>query len=100
MPALNKRSSYAWYLGTAFWRERREQILSRAQGICEWCHKRRATQVHHLTYLRVFNELPTDLVALCQRCHRKVHALQPANDNQIEFEFSMPDEYNEKKGSG
>jgi hypothetical protein len=91
--ALTRQSTYLWYLGTAFWRERRERCMKRAKGTCEWCKKRRATQVHHLTYMRVFNELPTDLVALCDPCHRNVHQLKPANDNQIAFEFSMPDEY-------
>ena len=36
-------AAYHWYLGSAFWRERREFILQRAGHTCEKCGKRRAT---------------------------------------------------------
>jgi hypothetical protein len=85
--AFNRITAYHWYLSSAFWRERREHILRRANYICEKCHKRPATQVHHVTYLRVFNELPSDLLALCRSCHSEIHYRQPANDNQIQFPF-------------
>jgi hypothetical protein len=42
-----------------------------------------ATQVHHLTYVGVFNESPDDLVALCDSCHAELHHKTPANDNQL-----------------
>lgn len=89
MKPLNRTSSYQWYLGSAFWRERREWIMKRAEGICEKCKKRRATEVHHLNYLRVFNELPTDLVALCRQCHSEIHWMTPANDNQLELDLDL-----------
>jgi len=87
MKAYNKRSAYSWYLGTAFWRERREHALKRANHTCEKCKERRASEVHHVTYLRVFNEMPTDLVALCRQCHEQMHRLRAANDNQLTFDF-------------
>jgi hypothetical protein len=31
-------------------------------------------QIHHLTYKRIFNELPSDLQALCFPCHEWIHA--------------------------
>jgi len=37
-----------------------EWIFKRAKGVCEKCKNRPATEVHHLTYVRVFNELPSD----------------------------------------
>jgi 5-methylcytosine-specific restriction endonuclease McrA len=89
--AHNRATTYHWDLGSAFWRERREYILKRANFICEKCGKRPATEVHHLTYLRVFNELPTDLLALCRPCHSESHWRQPANDNQIQFSFDFPE---------
>ena len=39
--------------------------------------------MHHLTYVGVFNESPSDLVALCDRCHADLHHKTPANDNQL-----------------
>jgi hypothetical protein len=50
------------------------------------------TQVHHLTYLRLFNEDMADLMALCRQCHAEIHWRQPANDNQIQYSFDFPDE--------
>ena len=90
-PALNRHTAYSWYLGSAFWRERREHILQRANHTCEKCGGRPATEVHHLTYLRVFNEFPSDLLALCRQCHAEIHWRQPANDNQIQFSFDFPE---------
>jgi hypothetical protein len=88
--ALNRHTAYGWYLGSAFWRERREHILQRANYTCEKCGKRPATEVHHLTYIRVFQELPSDLLALCKQCHYEIHWRQPANDNQLQFNFDFP----------
>ena len=51
--AFNRISAYNWYLGSAFWRGRREHILKRANHTCEKCGKRPATEVHHLTYIRI-----------------------------------------------
>jgi hypothetical protein len=33
--ALNRFTAYTWYLGSAFWRERREHILQRASDTCD-----------------------------------------------------------------
>jgi hypothetical protein len=85
--AFNRRSTYQWYLGTAFWREQREAVLRRAKGVCEQCKQRSAVQIHHLTYVRIFKELPNDLMALCQKCHAEIHNKTPANDNQLSFNF-------------
>jgi hypothetical protein len=43
-----------------------------------------------MTYVRVFNESPADLIALCQPCHAEIHWRQPANDNQVQFSFDLP----------
>lgn len=82
---FNRTTAYHWYLGTPFWRERREHVMKRAQHVCEKCKAAKATEVHHLTYLRVFNELPTDLVALCRPCHSDIHFKSAANDNQLQL---------------
>lgn len=85
--ASNLKTTYGWYLGSSFWAERRGFILDRAGHICEMCGTRPATEVHHLTYARVFAELPSDLLAVCRPCHAEIHWRQPANDNQIQFPF-------------
>lgn len=43
---------------------------------CEACSRDKLPnklQLHHKTYERIFNELPSDLVLLCARCHMKQH---------------------------
>lgn len=77
---------YWAYLSSPYWRGRRAEIMLRARGICERCKAAPATEIHHETYLRIFNELPTDLVALCRPCHAAIHSVPvAANDNQLEL---------------
>lgn len=74
--ARQDREWWAWYnryLQTPEWRERRRRVMARANGICEGCGEREATQVHHLTYTRVGHEMLFDLVAVCDACHRTIH---------------------------
>lgn len=68
---------YADYLQTPEWRRRREAALARALWICEraGCECRYGLQVHHKTYERLGEELPTDLVVLCTPHHQEVHAI-------------------------
>jgi hypothetical protein len=64
---------YNAYLQTPEWFARRQKVMKRARGICEGCAERPATQVHHLTYRRVTQEMLFDLVALCHQCHEAIH---------------------------
>jgi hypothetical protein len=52
----------------------------------------RAIEVHHKTYVRVFNELVSDLLPVCSACHREIHHLKPANDNQLSLPFPITDD--------
>jgi len=95
MRAFNPRSAYHWYLRTTFWQERRQHVFKRNNYVCERCNQRRATDIHHKTYARVFNEHLTDLMALCRQCHATIHHKQPANDNQsgpIQLSFKFEED--------
>lgn len=63
---------YTKYLQSPEWREKRKLVMLRAQGICEGCRKANATEVHHLTYERLGDEMLFDLVAICKMCHDKI----------------------------
>lgn len=65
--------SYNAYLKTDEWKAKRRRVLERARGICEGCLEKPATQVHHLTYDNVGDELLFQLVAICDECHDKCH---------------------------
>ena len=82
MRRVTRISAYHWYLASPYWKVRRREALKRANYQCRDCGQR-ATQVHHLTYVGIFNESPSDLVALCARCHADRRHQTPANDNQL-----------------
>lgn len=68
-----RRAQYEAYLRTPAWIDRRDRVMVRAEGWCEGCGLRPATEVHHLTYKHLFAEFLFELVALCEPCHRRVH---------------------------
>lgn len=65
---------YHEYMASPEWRAKRAQVLKRSNGRCETPRcSRRADQVHHLTYVRLGDELLDDLRAICMPCHRIEH---------------------------
>lgn len=68
---------YAGYLKSEEWALRRDLVLQRAGGRCEGCRLKAASEVHHLTYEHVTHEFLFELVALCDGCHDRIHAVQP-----------------------
>jgi 5-methylcytosine-specific restriction endonuclease McrA len=68
---------YAAYQLSDAWRDRRRKVLERANHLCEACRERRATEVHHLHYMRVGYEPLFDLVAICRECHETLHRRRP-----------------------
>tara|TARA_R110000868_G_C10960892_1_gene768479 strand:- start:3211 stop:3744 length:534 start_codon:yes stop_codon:yes gene_type:complete len=70
---------YSEYLQTPEWKEKRQLVLKRANGLCEGCGKSIANEVHHLTYQRAGNEMLFDLVALCAGCHHSIHGEEHAD---------------------
>ena len=72
---IHQRSDYKEYMLSAYWKEKRELCMERDGGRCQDCGAM-ATEVHHKTYDRLFNEDLEDLVALCSECHRARHGRQ------------------------
>jgi hypothetical protein len=70
-PALE--AEYRVYLSSPAWYEKRDAAIRGAGGICECCDYFPAAQAHHLTYERIGNELPSDLMAVCSYCHALIH---------------------------
>lgn len=78
-PAL--RTEYQRYLRSDAWLSRRKAVLERASYLCELCTQIVASEVHHLTYFRLGNELLSDLLAVCEDCHAFLHAAQSHPQN-------------------
>jgi hypothetical protein len=65
---------YRDYLRTPEWRRTRAAALDRADHRCSLDREHPGQiEVHHNTYDRLGAELPSDLVVLCQACHRLHH---------------------------
>jgi hypothetical protein len=70
----SSKPDYAEYLNSPEWKQRRQESLRRAKYTCARCGRiKPAAQlhVHHLTYERLGNELPSDLQVVCLVCHRE-----------------------------
>lgn len=69
-----KHDEYDLYINTSSgWQNRRNRVINRAGEVCEACLVHRATQVHHVNYDTLFDEICWDLRAVCVDCHRKIH---------------------------
>lgn len=81
---------YEMYLLSIAWKIKRSQRRAidgdQCQGFLCFCTE--GLQVHHVTYERVGNEnVETDLITLCRRCHKaehghKVETVLPAWEEQ------------------
>lgn len=72
------------YYSSPEWKELRQLVIARANGVCEGCGKHAATQVHHLHYRTFTREFLWDLRAVCRGCHERVHDIQhERNDHEI-----------------
>jgi 5-methylcytosine-specific restriction endonuclease McrA len=66
------RERYRRYLQSEAWKTKRKAVLQAAGFRCRWCGAP-ATEVHHETYKRIYNERLSDLTALCGTCHKAAH---------------------------
>lgn len=71
--AIQGYSDYQEYLASPKWAVKRKAVFDRDSNICQACLSREATEVHHLTYDRIFEEPMFDLVSICRECHEKLH---------------------------
>lgn len=68
---------YSSYLDSYEWKEKRQQKLDQARGLCERCGEK-ATEVHHLSYRNIGDEPLGDLMAICYWCHHQEHGTTPS----------------------
>jgi hypothetical protein len=65
---------YEKYIRSKEWAAFRQLIFSMRGSICEDCGTSGIVfHLHHLTYVRLGNELPEDVRILCVPCHEKIH---------------------------
>lgn len=64
------------YRATIHWEERRQLALEHGGFICESCGSTGILQIHHLSYAHLFNEPNSDLMVLCNPCHKVCHGVE------------------------
>lgn len=69
--------NYKEYLKTEGWQRTRRWALDRAGNKCQLCKSDKKLNVHHNNYSSLGKEEPSDIIVLCERCH-KIH-----HDNEI-----------------
>ena len=62
-------SFYLNYLQSDTWKKRRYAALERVEFRCELCGETESLEAHHLTYERLGNEDPNDLIVICKGHH-------------------------------
>ena len=75
------RERYRRYLQSDAWKTKRKAVLQAAGFRCRRCGAP-ATEVHHETYKRIYNERLSDLTALCSKCHEAAHTRTPKRDKK------------------
>lgn len=76
--------SYTQYLSSKKWKQKRNEVIN-LQKSCQSCGSKENLQVHHKTYRNIGNELPEDLLLLCNSCHRKEHGLPDASEKFVKL---------------
>lgn len=66
-------NSYAAYLRSNLWKNRRKDFYSKYKGECLICGCDHDLNLHHITYERLGNEIDEDLVPLCEHHHNLIH---------------------------
>ncbi len=72
---LMRHKQYEIYLNSDAWAKRRTLIFARCNDVCECCLIKEATQVHHVNYKTIFDEVAWDLRGVCADCHKRLHGL-------------------------
>jgi hypothetical protein len=74
--AIPLRLTYAQYIASDAWRERRAQQIEKDSRRCQGCGSTDDLHVHHRTYDRLGAEAPGDIVTVCEVCHGFIHQEQ------------------------
>ena len=73
---------YNRYLQSKHWLLLRNTLIHK-NTVCDMCGERpdSGLQLHHITYDHIGHELATDLVPLCENCHKLIHTADVNQNN-------------------
>lgn len=84
LQALGYRD-YRHYLASPEWMKVKAHYRKLVIEACLLCGRDESLALHHMTYERVGNETPSDLVWLCGNCHAMIHTLEARGDIGLDF---------------
>lgn len=70
---VSEDPEYQAYLRSTQWKEKRARILAERGKRCEVCGYHDRLSLHHLTYVRLYDEPDSDLLVTCESCHAGFH---------------------------
>jgi hypothetical protein len=91
------KEKYKCYLESTEWKNLRRTVMKRCNKVCERCNLFTASQVHHKDYHNLYAEDLTDLLGICDGCHRCLHNLQSNDPIDIARSEGVWDEDAENK---
>ena len=69
-----KKWTYKSYLKSVEWKKFKASLVEKRGHRCEHCGNTKARlDGHHVTYVRLYRELPEDVLLLCRKCHKLQH---------------------------
>lgn len=83
--------TYKEYLKTQHWKEVREFKLLKYGYKCQLCGSENDIHIHHNNYECLFNEnIHTDLISMCNECHKKFHDVLSTAPEEVYNEEDYP----------
>ena len=68
------KDRYKLYIKSVKWKNFKKGIIETRGNKCEKCGNTDCIlDGHHITYKRLFNELPEDILLVCRKCHKNIH---------------------------
>lgn len=75
---------YNDYIKSIHWQNKKLEYFRFHDKRCMECGNHKSIQLHHLTYEHIGNERLSELIPLCEMCHKSIHAV----DNVVKKELS------------
>ena len=88
---------YDEYLQSERWQKKRQEAPKFWGYKCALCYSSEKLHVHHRTYYRLGNELPTDVIVLCSSCHDRHHEVLKVDEKLRGFWMKV---YSELEAEG
>lgn len=70
---VKDKAEYQEYLKSKHWQDIRHKVFKEYGYRCDLCGSPKNLRVHHITYENLGEEQISDLVPLCEDCHKNLH---------------------------